>query len=72
MIFQMLSERSMPQALANALLAIVAEEDLAAGMRADPPTFEMLRAFQGQLSSPLAAAAVKQMLAQLQSFVTAL
>lgn len=72
MISQTLSRHCVPQALANALLAIVAEEELAAGIRAHPPTFEMLRAFQGQLSSPLAAAAVKQMLAQLQSFVTAL
>lgn len=66
------SAKPVVQALANAMLAIVAEESLAADIRGDPPTFELLRGFQVQLSSPLAAAAVKQMLAQLQSFITAL
>ncbi len=60
------------QALANALLVIAARERLAAGIRQDPLQFEALRSFQAALSSPLAAAAVKQSLAQLQSFVTAL
>mmetsp|Transcript_17655 Transcript_17655/g.53084 ORF Transcript_17655/g.53084 Transcript_17655/m.53084 type:complete len:354 (-) Transcript_17655:1527-2588(-) len=58
------------QALANALLAIAAREKLAAGIRRDQPQFELLRSFQAALSSPLAAAAVKQSLAQLQSFVS--
>ena len=35
-----------PQALANALLAIVADEKLAASIREDPPAFELLRTFQ--------------------------
>ena len=34
------------QALANAMLAIVSHEALAARLRGHPPTFEMLRAFQ--------------------------
>ena len=34
------------QSLANALLAIVADEKLAASIREDPPAFELLRGFQ--------------------------
>ena len=40
------------QALANAMLAVVSHEALAAQLRGHPPTFEMLRAFQVPSSIP--------------------
>ncbi len=60
------------QALAKALLAMAAQERLAAAIQRNAPQFELLRSFQAALSTPLAAAAVKQSLAQLQSFVASM
>ena len=45
----------MLQALANAMLAIVSHEALAAQLRGHPPTFEMLRAFQVQHATTVVA-----------------
>lgn len=60
------------QALSSCLLAIAGWENLAAKLRGSQQDFELLRSYQSLLTVPAAVAAVRQALAQLQSFVTAL
>lgn len=60
------------EALSSSLLAIAAREDLAAKLRGSQEDFELLRSYQSLLTVPSAVAAVRQALAQLQSFVTVL
>lgn len=60
------------EALSKCLLAIAGCEKLAAKLRGSQHDFELLRSFQSLLSVPTAVASVRQALAQVQSFVTAL